>query len=74
VRRKQTRLPCPWSTRCTNCLCEKHRSRYSHPCDSDYGFAVRVHQGVPEFCTLRQCFTFMDPEQRGFVNEHGALH
>jgi len=72
VRGIQVRPPCEHGLACKN-LDSYHLERYSHPDDSDYGYSVRVHGGRGEFCTLRQCFNFMDPYQRGYVNERAAL-
>lgn len=72
VKNLRVRRPCTLGLAC-DLRDEKHLSTLSHPDDDDYGFAVRVYGGKPQFCTLRQCFNFMDPYQRGYVIEKAAL-
>lgn len=72
VRHVRARPPCEKGINC-NCQEGQHLYYYSHPDDDDYGFSVRVHGGDGDFCTMRQCFNFMDPYQQGYVNEHAAL-
>jgi len=72
VRHVRARPPCEKGINC-NSQEGQHLYYYSHPDDDDYGFSVRVHGGGGTFCTMRQCFNFMDPYQRGYVNEHAAL-
>lgn len=72
VRSIRARPPCAQGAACRD-NDGAHISGYSHPEDDDYGFAVRVHGGKGEFGSLRQCFNFMDPYQRGYVNEFAAL-
>lgn len=72
VKHLRARPPCEKGLACQERE-GQHCFYYSHPDDDDYGFSVRVHGGQGEFCTLRQCFNFMDPYIRGYVNEVAAL-
>lgn len=72
VRHIRARPPCKLGSACA-AFDVDHAREFSHPDDDDYGLSIRVHGGIGEFRTLRQCFSFMDPYRTGYVDEPAAL-
>lgn len=52
---------------------ENHLKTFSHPGDSDYVVSVRKAGVKAKFLTLKQCFEFCDPMDKGIIDDKAIL-
>mmetsp|Transcript_35720 Transcript_35720/g.80689 ORF Transcript_35720/g.80689 Transcript_35720/m.80689 type:complete len:528 (-) Transcript_35720:211-1794(-) len=66
------RLPCKYGLNCYRKHGE-HLDNFSHPDDDDYVFAIRKHGAKGEFLSLKDCFRYMDPFNKGIIDDKSLL-
>jgi len=66
------RRPCKYGLGCYRKQAE-HLDEFSHPDDDDYPLAVRKHKGKGEFLSMKDCFRYMDPFNKGIIDDKSLL-
>mmetsp|Transcript_54842 Transcript_54842/g.101462 ORF Transcript_54842/g.101462 Transcript_54842/m.101462 type:complete len:535 (+) Transcript_54842:97-1701(+) len=66
------RQPCRYGLNCYRKHGE-HLDLFSHPDDDDYVFAIRKHGAKGEFLSLKDCYRYMDPFNKGIIDDKSLL-
>mmetsp|Transcript_46893 Transcript_46893/g.101876 ORF Transcript_46893/g.101876 Transcript_46893/m.101876 type:complete len:503 (-) Transcript_46893:89-1597(-) len=69
---RKVRRPCKYGLGCYR-RNDEHLAQFSHPDDDEYGLGLRKYGGKGEFFTLKQCFRYIDPGNKGIIDEMSLL-